>query len=302
MKVLVTGAAGFIGSYVVQALLEQQISVIAVDNLSTGNINNISGNVVFYEMDITKNELDVVFQIEQPDYVIHLAAQSSVIESMSKPEEDCQVNLFGTLNILRCAREYEVKKCVIASSAAVYGNPKILPVIEDSKLSPLSFYALSKLSAEKYAQLYEKLFDVKSIILRFSNVFGPKQPNGVVSSLIHRLIEGDNPIIYDGNQTRDFIYVKDIARACIQAIMSEQTGVYNISSGIEISIHRLYEEIAKLTGMKTEPVYEALREGEIQRSILSNKKAIASLDWAPSYSFVEGLRETIQYYDYLKQK
>ena len=215
---------------------------------------------------------------------------------MSNPVEDCQANLFGTLNILRYARQYEVKKCVIASTAAVYGNPTILPVLEDSKLSPLSFYALSKLSAEKYAQLYEKLFDVKSTILRFSNVFGPKQPNGVITSLIHQLLEGENPIIYDGNQTRDFIYVKDVAAACVQSILSDYTGVYNISSGIEISIQKLYEEIAELTGMKVEPVYESLREGEIERSVLSNEKAIASLGWTPSYSFFEGLKETIQYY------
>ncbi|WP_391209898.1 NAD-dependent epimerase/dehydratase family protein [Psychrobacillus sp. L4] len=298
---MVTGAAGFIGPYVVQALLEQQISVIAVDNLSTGMLSNISKNVLFYEIDITKNELESVFQIEQPDYVIHLAAQSSVIKSMINPVEDCQANLFGTLNILRYARQYEVKKCVMASTAAVYGNPTKLPVLEDSKISPLSFYALSKISAEKYAQLYEKLFDVKSTILRFSNVFGPKQPNGVISSLILRLIEGENPIIYDGNQTRDFIYVKDIATACVQAIMSEHTGVYNISSGVEISIQRLYEEIAELIGLKREPIYESLRDGEIQRSVLSNEKAIASLGWNPSYSFVQGLTETIQYYKLLNQ-
>ncbi|WP_391123240.1 NAD-dependent epimerase/dehydratase family protein [Psychrobacillus sp. L3] len=298
---MVTGAAGFIGSYVVQALLEQQISVIAVDNLSTGKLSNLPENVIFYEIDITQEDLEAVFQMEQPDYVIHLAAQSSVIESMSNPVEDCQANLFGTLNILRYARQYEVKKCVIASTAAVYGNPTIFPVFEDSKLSPLSFYALSKLSAEKYAQLYEKLFEVKSSILRFSNVFGAKQPNGVITNLIHRLIQGENPVIYDGNQTRDFIYVKDVAAACVQSIQSDFTGVCNISSGIEISIHKLYKEIAKLAGMKVEPVYESLREGEIERSVLSNEKAIESLDWIPAYSFAEGLKETIQYYTHQKQ-
>ena len=140
MKVLVTGAAGFIGSYVVQALLEQQISVIALDNLSTGKLSNLPENSVFYEMDITKDEIETVFQIEQPDYIIHLAAQSSVIESMSNPVEDCQANLFGTLNILRYARQYKMKKCVIASTAAVYGNPTTLPVVEDSKLACHSLF------------------------------------------------------------------------------------------------------------------------------------------------------------------
>ncbi|SDO00794.1 UDP-glucose 4-epimerase [Psychrobacillus sp. OK028] len=296
MKVLVTGAAGFIGSYVVQALLEKQIAVTAVDNLSNGSLTNLPENISFYEIDITKNELETVFQIESPDYVIHLAAQSSVIQSMNNPVEDCQANLFGTLNILRYSRQYEVKKCVIASTAAVYGNPTKFPVYEDNKLSALSFYALSKLSAEKYAQLYEKLFDVKSSILRFSNVFGPKQPNGVITSLIQRLIEGETPIIYDGKQTRDFIYVKDVAHACIQSMLSEQTGIFNISSNRELSIKQLYKEISDLMGVHTEPDYKVLREGEIERSVLSNSKAIATLEWSPIYRLEEGLKETIQHY------
>jgi len=300
MKVLVTGAAGFIGSYVVQALLEQQFSVIAVDNLSTGELGNLPENIVFYEMDITKDEIETVFQIEQPDYIIHLAAQSSVIESMSKPVEDCQANLFGTLNILRYARQYQIKKCVIASTAAVYGNPATLPVLEDSKLNALSFYALSKLSAEKYVQLYEKLFNVKSCIVRFSNVYGPLQPNGVITTLISRLIEGKKPTIYNGKQTRDFIFVKDVALACIQSMLSEETGIFNISSNTEISIQDLYKEIAQLVGVHTEPVYESLREGEIERSVLSNVKAIRSLGWTPSYRLQEGLKETIDYYVQLK--
>ncbi|MFJ7827551.1 NAD-dependent epimerase/dehydratase family protein [Psychrobacillus sp. NPDC096623] len=296
MKILVTGAAGFIGSYVVQDLLEKKFSVVAVDNLSTGSLINLPENVFFYDIDITKNELETIFQIESPDYVIHLAAQSSVIESMSNPVEDCQANLFGTLNILRYARQYEVKKCVIASTAAVYGNPTIFPVLEDSKLSPLSFYALSKLSAEKYALLYEKLFGLKSNILRFSNVFGPKQPNGVITTIIKRLIEGETPIIYDGNQTRDFIYVKDVAHACVQSMLSEQTGIFNISSNIEFSIKQVYKEISDLMGVHTEPDYKVLREGEIERSVLSNGKAIASLGWSPNYRLEEGLKETIHYY------
>lgn len=300
MKVLVTGAAGFIGSYVVQALLEKQISVIALDNLSTGKLSNLSGNIVFYEMDITKDEIETVFQIEQPDYIIHLAAQSSVIESMSKPVEDCQANLFGTLNILRYARQYKTKKCVIASTAAVYGNPTTLPVVEDSKLHALSFYALSKLSAEKYVQLYDKLFNVKSCIVRFSNVYGPLQPNGVITTFISQLIEGQNPTIYNGNQTRDFIYVKDVALACIQSMLSEEIGIFNISSNTEISIQHLYKEIAQLVGVHTEPVYESLREGEIERSVLSNVKAIRSLGWTPTYRLQEGLKETIDYYVQLK--
>lgn len=300
LKVLVTGAAGFIGSYVVQALLEKEISVVAVDNLSTGKLTNLTENVPFYKIDITDKALENVFQTEFPDYVIHLAAQSSVIESMINPVEDCQSNILGTLNILRFAKQYGVKKCVVASTAAVYGNPTIFPVGEDSKLSPLSFYALSKLSAENYILLYEKLFNLSSTILRFSNVYGPKQPNGVITSLIECLVEGETPIIYDGNQTRDFIYVKDIAQACIQSMLSKQTGIFNISSNRELSIKQLYKEITDAMGVHTEPVYEILRDGEIERSVLSNVKAIASLGWTPTYHLEEGIRETIGHYVYQK--
>ncbi|MEI4770538.1 NAD-dependent epimerase/dehydratase family protein [Psychrobacillus sp. FJAT-51614] len=301
MKVLVTGAAGFIGSYVVRALLLENYSVIALDNLSTGNEGNLVENVPFYKMDITSSELEAVFRIESPEYVIHLAAQSSVLNSMVNPMEDCHANLVGTLNILRLCKQFEVKKCIFASTAAVYGNPSILPVKEESKLATLSFYALSKLSAEKYVQLYENLFGLKSCILRFSNVYGPMQASGVVTSILNRLLEGEDPVIFDGNQTRDFIYVKDVAVACIQSLMSDKTGVFNISSSTEISIQEVYEELSELTGVQTQPIYESLRDGEIERSVLSNEKAKINLAWRPTYSFVEGLKETIQYYSFFKK-
>lgn len=300
MKVLVTGAAGFIGSYVVRALVKENYSVIALDNLSTGNEVNLVSDVPFYKMDITNNELEAVFRIEKPDYVIHLAAQSSVLNSMINPMDDCQANLVGTLNILRLCKQFEVKKCIFASTAAVYGNPSILPVTEESKLATLSFYALSKLSAEKYVQLYENLFGLKSCILRFSNVYGPMQAGGVITSLLNRLLNGEDPVIFDGNQTRDFIYVKDVATACIQSLIVDKTGIFNISSSTEISIQQLYEELSKLTGVESNPIYESLRDGEIERSVLSNEKAIASLKWSPTYSFVDGLEETITYYADLK--
>lgn len=301
MKVLVTGAAGFIGSYVVQALLEQRFTVVAVDNLSTGKQSNLSYDTQFYEIDITNNDLERIFEFERPDYVIHLAAQSSVFESMIKPMEDCQSNLVGTLNILRFSNQYNVKKCIFASTAAVYGNPTTLPIKEDSKLAPLSFYALSKLSAEKYVQLYEKLFGLKSCILRFSNVYGPLQAGGVITKFLDCIINRKNPVIFGGNQTRDFIYVKDVAAACVQSLIADQTGVFNISSSTEISIQQVYEQLSELTDVKSKPSYDSLGEGEIVKSILSNKKAIFTFEWEPSYSFVAGLEETIHHYTQSKQ-
>ena len=296
MKVLVTGAAGFIGSHVVQVLLEQQFTVIAVDDLSAGKQNRVAADAKFYEMDITNNDVGNIFINEQPDYVIHLAAQTSVFESMLKPMKDCNANLLGTLNILRFSNTYNVKKCIFASSAAVYGNSSILPIKEDSKLAPLSFHALSKLSAEKYVQLYKKLFGLNSCILRFSNVFGPMQTNGVITSFLNRLLDGKDPVIFDGNQTRDFIYVKDVAVACVQSLLSESSGIFNISTSTEISIQRVFDEITKITGVQSNPIYELLSEEEIKRSVLSNEKALATFEWYPRYSFLSGLEETVRQY------
>lgn len=295
MKVLVTGAAGFIGSHVVQVLLEQQFTVVAVDNLSTGKRDRIPTGVKFYEMDVTNNDVGNIFTNEQPDYVIHLAHQIAVCDSKLKPMKDEHASLLGTLNILRLSNEYKVKKCIFASSAAVYGNSSILPSKEDSKLAPRSFLTLCKLSAENYVQLYKKLFGLNSCILRFSNVFGPTQTNGVIISFLNCLLDGESPVIFnDGYQTRDFIYVKDAAAACIQALISESTGVFNISTSTEISIQQVFEELTRITGIQTNPVYETLREEEINRSVLSNEKAMSTFNWNPVYSLASGLEETVR--------
>ncbi len=296
MKVLVTGAAGFIGKYVVQALQQQGFSVIALDNLYKGKRENIGFDIPFYQMDITHDELENVFQAEKPEYVIHLAAQSSVMDSITDPVVDCQINIAGTLNMLKNSTKYGVKKFVLASSAAVYGNPTSIPVLENSKLTPLSFYALSKISAEKYTLLYEKIFGLKSCILRFSNVYGPLQAGGVITSILEKLHQGEYPIIYAGNQTRDFVYVKDVANACVKAIKTDMSGVFNISTSTEISIKEVYEQITDMVQSKVKPIIESSREGEIVRSALSNTKAIAELSWSPSYSFSDGLKETVDFY------
>ena len=296
MKVLVTGAAGFIGSYVVQELLEHQFSVVAIDNLSKGNRSRVSQGASFYKADITCEEIGHIFQHEQPDFVIHLAAQTSVLESMEKPLADCQANVLGTLNILRFSNQYNVKKVIFASSAAVYGNPTSLPVKEDTKLAPLSFYALSKISAENYVHLYEKMFGLKSSILRFSNVYGPNQDGGVIANILNRISNGEAPIINNGSQTRDFVYVKDVAAACLTALVSHETGVFQISSGNERTINEVFELISHLTNIEIEPLVKEIDVAEIKRSVLSNEKAREILHWEPHYSLEEGLEEIIQSY------
>lgn len=299
MKVLVTGAAGFIGSFVVQELLDHQFSVVAIDNLSNGKKSRVPRNATFYEADITNSETEEIFQLEKPDYVIHLAAQTSVLDSVENPIADCQANILGTLYTLKYANQFNIKKCVFASSAAVYGNPSALPIKEDSKLSPLSFYGLSKVSAENYVRLYEKMFGLKSCILRFSNVYGPNQESGVISNFLHRINKNEPPIIHNGNQTRDFVYVKDVASACLTALVSHETGVFHISSGIERTINEVSKLISQISNTEIEPIVKELDAAEIKRSVLSNEKAKRLLQWEPFYSLEEGLEEVIQSYNKL---
>ena len=296
MKVLVTGAAGFIGSFVVQELLDYQYSVVAIDNLSNGQKCRVPNEAKFYKIDVTSVEIEHIFQQEQPDYVIHLAAQSSVLASMDKPVEDCQANVLGTVNILRFSNQFKVKKFILASSAAVYGNPSILPVMEDTKLAPLSFYALSKISAENYVQLFEKMFGLKSNILRFSNVYGPQQETGVTASILKRISKNEQPIINNGSQTRDFVYVKDVANACLTALVSPETGVFHVSSGTETTINKLFKLISSTLHIDIEPILADLDAAEIKRSVLANTKAKQILQWEPLYTLEEGIAEIIQTY------
>ncbi|WP_318616812.1 NAD-dependent epimerase/dehydratase family protein [Sporosarcina sp. YIM B06819] len=296
MKVLVTGGAGFIGSHVVEELVNHQYEVVLIDNLVTGFLGNVLTNVKTYQLDINNPEIEFVFDRERPDYIIHLAAQVSVTASMKDPLLDLQTNIIGTVKLITLAKKYNVKNFVFASSAAVYGEPTYLPIDENHSLHALSFYSLSKCSAEKYIGLY----GLNSCILRFSNVYGPRQnadgEAGVISIFINKLVQGGEVEVFGGCQTRDFVYVKDVARACRLAIEGQHNGVYNISSGIETSIKELLTYISDAIGDATIPVYKPIRVGEIERSVLDNSKVSQAFDWRAHYSLSEGLRETIHYY------
>lgn len=300
MKVLITGGAGFIGSHVVEECLSHNYEVVVVDNFSSGKIENLSEACKVYQVDINDTHLNHVFEVEKPDMVIHLAAQASVMKSIEDPVADGEINILGTLKILEYARIHRVKKVVLASSAAVYGNPEEIPVDEKFPLNPLSFYSLSKWSGERYAQLYESLYGLPCCILRFSNVYGPRQnplgEAGVVSIFINQLINREEISIFGGQQTRDFVYVKDVAKACMKAIESTKTGIYNISSCSETSINDLFSITSLLAGISLEPHKYPLRQGEIQQSVLGNEKAKKELEWENTYSLHEGLRETISTY------
>jgi UDP-glucose 4-epimerase len=303
MKVLVTGGAGFIGSHVVEELLGHQYEVIVVDNLVTGFIENVPKDVKLYQMDLNDPKFEDVFEQEKPDYVIHLAAQASVALSMTDPNLDFYTNTVGTFKTMLLSKKYNVRKIIFASTAAVYGEPLYLPIDEEHLLNPLSFYSLSKFSAENYIKYNDQVNGLDSCILRFSNVYGPRQnaysEAGVIAIFLNRLLADESVSIYDGSQTRDFIYVKDVVLACRLAMESDHKGVFNISSCTETKIDDLFYLIAGMTKVNRKPVHKPLRIGEIKKSILDNGRARKELNWDIQHSLLEGLRETFLYYSQL---
>jgi len=301
MKVLVTGGAGFIGSNIADLLIENGYEVVIVDNLSTGKEEFINKKAIFYKKDITDDDLCEIFKKERPDYVIHQAAQIDVQKSIANPVFDAKVNILGTVNLLECCRKSDVKKVVYASSAAVYGNPEYLPIDERHRINPISSYGISKHTAEHYFEVYSQLYDLKYTILRYANVYGirqdPKGEGGVISIFIDKMLKGERPIIFgDGKQTRDFVYVKDVAKANLLALKRGDNEVVNISTNKPTSINELVEIMNKIMNTSLKPIYTEPRKGDIIHSYLDNKKALEVLGWTPEYSLEEGLKETIEYY------
>lgn len=301
MNVLVTGGAGFIGSHIVDLLVETGCRVSVADNLSTGRFENINPRVNFYKIDIREQCLREAIAREKPEAVIHLAAQADVARSLQDPLADADINILGTINLLNSCAGCGVGKVVYASSAAGYGNPSYLPLDEDHPAKPQSPYGVSKYTVEHYLRVYREVFGVNYTVLRFANVYGPRQDaageGGVVSIFADRLIKGLSPYIFgDGEQTRDFIYVKDVAAATMAALRAGDGGAFNVSTGAGLSVNALFRELKKITGSLLEPVYQPPRPGDITHSYLSNESTCVSLGWRPRYSLEEGLRETVEFY------
>ena len=300
-KVLVTGGAGFIGSHVTEELLKAGYKVAVVDHLGSGKRSNLPDDVLFYKRDVVSPALKTVFEDFQPHVVIHLAAQSNVSDSVRNPRHDAQNNIMGTLQVLENCRDCRVERMIYSSSAAVYGQVQQLPITEDTPPAPLSPYGISKWTGEQYVKLYGDLYGISSLILRFANVYGPRQnmdtEAGVISVFTEDLLKGKCPIIYgDGHQTRDFIYVRDVARAILKSVNSEQTGLYHVSSGKEVSIKDVLDLLGLLTERHVFPIYQPEKPGDIYKSCLSNARIKEDFDWFPSTSLEKGLAETIAYF------
>jgi UDP-glucose 4-epimerase len=308
-KAVITGGAGFIGSHLARELYERGYKVIILDDLSTGKKENIAGllngpstagKVRFVHDSILKSPL-LLKLFAGADYVFHLAAIASVPASIRDPFFSHIVNLTGTLNVLEAARSCKVKKVVFFSSAAVYGDTPTLPHREETLPAPLSPYAVTKLAGEYYCNVFKNTYQLDTVSLRFFNVYGPGQdPDSQYAAAIPKFIinvlGGDAPIIFgDGEQTRDFVHVRDAATAAIVAAESTATGVFNVGCGRTATVNELVRLILKITGKKLEPVYQKARTGDIVHS-LADTSRLKTLGYRPTLNLEQGLKETISYY------
>jgi UDP-glucose 4-epimerase len=299
MKILVTGGAGFIGSHVVDTYLAAGHDVVVVDNLSTGKRANLNPAATFHEVDIRDDKLGDVFAAEQPDVVNHHAAQASVPLSVSRPTFDAEVNILGSLNLLEQARAHGVRRVIYASTGgAVYGEPHYLPCDESHPIQPLSPYGASKHAVEHYLQLYHQLYDLGYTILRYANVYGPRQdPHGeagVVSIFTDHMLAGEPATVYgDGLQERDFVYVGDCARANLAALEQARDGIFNVGTGAGTTINDLFDRLAAITGYPHRRQNGPARLGDVYRSYLSAERARAELGWQPAFDLQQGLQATV---------
>ena len=299
--VLVTGGAGFIGSHLVDRLLSLGHRVVVVDDLSTGRLRNLNKGATFYHSSITHPGLDEIFAREQPAVVSHHAAQISVANSVRDPAKDAEVNIQGTLRLVELSRKYGVEKVIFSSSGGtIYGEPRYHPCDENHPIDPLSPYALSKHVAEEYLGLYHHTYRLNYVILRYGNVYGPRQdPHGeagVVAIFTLAMLEGKQPRIYGtGEQERDFICVDDVVDANVLAMEGGQ-GEYNIGTGQGTSVNRVFELLKGIVKYKWSPVYGPARTGEVFKISLDYSKFEKAFGWTPKVSLEEGMKRTVEFF------
>jgi nucleoside-diphosphate-sugar epimerase len=305
-KALVTGGAGFIGSHLVEALVHNKCQVTVLDNLASGSLANLSAvreRVRFVQGDI-QDENTLNEAAEECDTIFHQAAIVSVTQTVNQPVASALVNDIGTIKVMDAARSNGIRRVVLASSSAVYGDAPQLPKMESMIPAPLSPYAVQKLTNEYYADLYYRLYGLETVCLRYFNVYGPRQDpsspySGVISIFMSKALAGPAPVIYgDGRQTRDFVFVGDVVRAnLLAATRSDAAGrVFNVGTSHSVAINSLWQMIATLAQCRLEPRYEARRSGDVLHSLASIQRAKENLGFQPSVPFEEGLRQTLLWY------
>lgn len=305
MNILVTGGAGFIGSHTVDALIADGHQVVVVDDLSSGKRQNLNSKVKLIEASITDAPvIDQIFTDNGPfEAIVHFAAQKSVTHSVDDPVEDANRNIIGSLVMLEAAKKHGTKQFIFSSTGgALYGEKAILPTPEDSPLHPVSPYGISKRSVEEYLSFYRRQ-GITTQILRYSNVYGPRQDPygeaGVIAIFCQNLVQGEPMKVFGkGEQTRDFVYVADVASANLKALAAPKSGVWNIGTGQENSINAVLDELRSI-GQEFDLTMKDIkylppRLGELDRSCLDAKLAEAELNWTSKVSLKEGLRETLR--------
>jgi UDP-glucose 4-epimerase len=295
VRAIVTGGAGFIGSHVVDALLARGDDVWVVDNLATGSRENVADGAELVVTDV-REPLEQLFDEAGPDVCFHLAAQADVITSVERPDYDAEVNVLGTVRVLEAARRHGTAVVFSSTGGAIYGECE-RPVREDDPLHPLSPYGTAKLAGEAYLATWGRLHAMRNVSLRLGNVYGPRQlpslEGGVVAIFLDRIRAGERTQIFgDGRQTRDFVYVGDVAQALL--IAAGRKGVYNVGTGVETSIVELHALCRRVTGSEQEPEHAPERAGELRRSVLDPELAAQELGWRAEHPLEDGLRATWQ--------
>ncbi len=301
-NILVTGGAGFIGSWVAQRFIDEGHNVVVVDNLSTGFQANVPADAKFYELDIRSKALRKLVADLDIEIISHLAAQINLRKSIEDVRYDIDVNVNGTINLLEAAVENDIKKFIFSSTGgALYGEQERAPATEEYPVRPLSPYGINKAVIEHYLYYYYKVHRLPYISLRYSNVYGPRQnpfgEAGVIAVFCYNMLK-DSPVYIngDGRQTRDFVFVDDVVEANWRAINSPEVGPYNIATAKETDIITIFDILKDIIGFDRTPEFRPAIDGEQQRSVLSFQKAAKELDWHPEYSFKEGLIKTVEYF------
>lgn len=310
-KIIVTGGAGFIGSHIVDAFVARSHRVVVIDNLFSGKKENINPKAKFYKMDIRDKKIADIFKKEKPEAIFHYAAQIDARASARDPMFDAEVNVLGSINILQNAANAGVKKIIFASSGGSLSSEEtVLPTPENKTALPVSPYGAAKFSVEMYLHYFWRNYGMKYIALRLANVYGPRQsPHGeagVIAIFTNRMLHGEQPIIFgSGKQTRDYVYVGDVVRANLLALKSKKIGSFNVGTGQETSVLKIFKILRKLTDSRVPEIFGApIGQGKVagevageqMRSVLDNSKIRRELGWKPSINLDKGLEMTVKWF------
>lgn len=302
MKIALTGGAGFIGSHIADAYINLGHEVVIIDNLSTGRKENINPSARFIKEDINSPSIMQLFKDEKFDILNHQAAQIDVRISVKDPKFDATTNIIGSLNLYEACKESEVKKIIFSSTGgAIYGEQDYFPADEEHPLRPCSPYGIAKLVNEKYLYYYKEIYGIDYTILRYANVYGPRQnPHGeagVVAIFINKMLNNEQPIINgDGKNTRDYVFVSDIVKGNLLALNKNLLGIFNLSTAIETDVNQIFNKLNELLGTNFKEFHGEAKIGEQKRSVCSFEKIHKAFNWSPEVNLIDGLKKTIDYF------